>query len=334
MSNDQTTIAILREEIPAHHEEIEIHKLNFLRDNPRVKAATHSISDFDTLTTEEIQKQIYQCLLNEPSVKNLIPEIKRDGGLQEAIIVRYDTMQVIEGNSRLAVYHKLYGEREDERWKHIKCLVVSTLTDHQQTRLLAQTHLHGRTEWSPYAKALVCFEWEEKKMDIGTLAEVCGFSKDDIRKSARTIRLMKDNSDEKPSHFSYYDVLVRNRAISAATEANPALEQKLRTDIKEEAFTAQEMRDRLPTIINKPKVLRKYEQGSVCLEDAFERAKINSTEQQLKKVRDGLSQIEKGDIDQLEHNELKAAQQVTKKITRELKRVTDMIEAQIAKTTR
>ena len=106
MSSDQTTIAIMREEIPAHHQEIDIYKLNFLPANPRVYAATEAMSGFDGLTTEEIQEQIYKCLLEEPSVKNLIPEIKRDGGLQEAIIVRYDTMQVIEGNSRLAVYRK------------------------------------------------------------------------------------------------------------------------------------------------------------------------------------------------------------------------------------
>ena len=334
MSSDHTTIAIMQEEIPAHYQEMDIHKLDFLRDNPRVYAATQAMSDFDHLTSEEIQERIYKCLLEEQSVKNLIPEIKRDGGLQEAIIVRHDKSQVIEGNSRLAVYRKLYHETADERWKHIRCLVVSTLSEELQTRLLAQTHLHGKTEWSRYTKALQCFRWVNENRNIATLAEVCGFSKDDIRKSAETIELMKANCDEKQSHFSYYSVLVRNKAISLKRKENPGLEQRLLDEIKEEKFTAQEMRDRLPTIINKPRILRKYEQGSITLEDAFERAKISDTEQRLKKVRDRLSHIEKNDIDQLEHNELKAAQQVVRGIKQELKRVADMIEVKIAETRR
>ena len=334
MSNDQTTIAIMQEAIPAHHEEIDIYMLNFLPDNPRVYAATEAMSGFDGLTTEEIQERIYKCLLDEPSVKNLIPEIKRDGGLQEAIIIRYDTMQVIEGNSRLAVYRKLYYDTEDERWKHIRCLVVSTLTDRLQTRLLAQTHMRGKTEWSPYAKALECFRWVEEKRDIEEMAEISGFTSDDIKKSAKTIRLMKANSDEETSRFSYYEVLVRSRAISAAREVKPDLEKRLLAEIKKQAFTAQEVRDRLPAIISKPKILRRYERGTVSLEDAFEQAKISSTQQRLKRMRDGLSQIEKSDIDQLARNELKAAEQEIKNIGRELKRVAAMIEVKIAETTR
>ena len=137
-----------------------------------------------------------------------------------------------------------------------------------------------------------------------------------------------------PSRFSYYEVLVRSRAISAAREAKPDLEKRLLAEIKKQAFTAQEMRDRLPTIIDRAKVLRRYEQGTVSLEDAFEQAKISSTQQRLKKVRDGLRQIEKNDIDQLGRNELKAAEQVVKNISRELKRVAAMIEVKIAETTR
>ena len=121
-------------------------------------AAIREMSDFPDLTSEEKQVRIYERLLQEPSVKNLIPEIKRDGGLQDPIIVRHDTRQVIEGNSRLAVYWKLKGaDTNEERWTHIRCLIVSSLTDDQQTRLLGQAHLHGRTEWSPLRKSTVLF---------------------------------------------------------------------------------------------------------------------------------------------------------------------------------
>ena len=335
MSPDETTIAIMRQDVPARHERIQIHKLHFLPDNPRVYAAIRGMSDFADLTPDEKQDRIYKCLLQEPSVKNLIPEIRRDGGLQDPIIVRHDTRQVIEGNSRLAAYRKLHDDTNDDQWTHIRCLVVTTLTDDQQTRLLGQAHLHGKTEWSAYAKALFCFRWvEDEKKDVSTLAQLSGITAAAIKKNVKIIQQMKENNDDKLSHFSYYNVLVRNRAISSAITESPTLQQTLFDQIKDEAFTAQAMREHLPTVIEKPRILRKYEQGDVTLDDAFDRAKISGTEQRLKKVRDALDDIEKNDIDRLERNELKAVQQVVRQIRQRVKRVSDMIvDTELAGTT-
>ena len=69
-------------------------------------AAIREMADFNGLTCGGKTDSDYERLLQEPSVKNLIPEIRRDGGLQDPITVRHDTWQVIEGNSRLAAYRK------------------------------------------------------------------------------------------------------------------------------------------------------------------------------------------------------------------------------------
>ena len=333
MNPDKTTIAIMKQHILARHERMAIDQLQFLPDNPRVYAAIREMSDFAGLTPEEKQIRIYERLLREPSIRNLIREIKRDGGLQEPIIVRHDTRQVIEGNSRLAAYRKLQKDTEEDQWDYIRCLVVSTLTDDQQTRLLGQVHLHGRTEWSAYAKALFCFRWiEEDQKEVSTLAELSGLTAAEINKNVRSVQLMKENNDNKQSHFSFYNELVRNKAISSVIEKNRALRQTLFTQIKAEDFTAQEMRERLPTIIKKPRILRKYEKEDVTLDDAFDRAKISSTEKRLKKVRDVLGDIEQRDINRLEHNELRAVEQVVRQIHRGLKRVAGMIDARTAVT--
>ena len=331
MNPDETTIAIMGQDVPARHELVHIDQLRYLADNPRVYAGIREMSDFAGLTPDEKQLRIYQRLLQEPSVKNLIPEIERDGGLQDPIIVRWDTQEVIEGNSRLAAYRKLHLSGGDDRWTHIRCLVVKALTDDQQTRLLGQAHLHGKTDWSPYAKALFCFRWVvEERQDISTLAALSGFSPAEIKKNVRIIELMQDNDDNTLSNFSYYNVLVRSRAISSAIEDSKPLRDILLSQIKTEAFTAQEMRERLPTIIAKPRILRKYEKGEVTLEDAYDRAKISGAEQQLKKIRDGLEDIELDDITPLERNELKAVQQVVRRIGQGLKRISGMVDAQLA----
>ncbi|MCY3839134.1 MAG: ParB N-terminal domain-containing protein [Gammaproteobacteria bacterium] len=332
MNPDETTIAIMGQQVPARHERIPINQLHFLPDNPRVYAAIREMTDFNGLTADEKQIRIYERLLQEPSVKNLIPEIRRDKGLQDPITVRHDTWQVIEGNSRLAAYRKLAEESGDEQWTEIRCLVVTSLTDDQQTRLLGQAHLHGKTDWSPYAKALFCFRWVvEEKREATSLSNLSGISSAEIKKNVRIVQLMQANGDDKLSHFSYYSVLVRSRPISAAIAASPKLEQTLLAQIKTqpEPFTAQEMRERLPTVIAKPRILRKYEKGDVSMEDAFDRAKISGAEQRLKKVRDGLDDIERDDLAPLERHEVKSIQQVVRQIRQRVKRVSDMVDAEL-----
>ena len=333
--NSDETISIMCEEVPARHDLIEIDGLHFLPDNPRVYAAIRDMADFNELTPEEKDARVYEQLLQEPSVSNLIPEIKRDGGLQEAVIVRWDTRQVIEGNSRLAAYRKLYEGSKDIRWAKIKCQIVAKLTDDQQTRLLGQAHLHGRTEWSPYAKALHCFRWvEEEQRDIDTLCKLCGITRAEIKKRVLIIQHMKDNHDDKQTHFSYYEVLVRKKVISSAVENSDILRDLLLEQIKREAFTAQEMRDRLPTVIKKPRMLRKYEKGEVTLDDAYMRAKVNRTEEGLRNARKLLDDIEQSDVADLELAEIGSVKQVLRQIQQGLTRVSNMIDAaSSAKTT-
>ena len=332
MSSDRTTIAIMEQVVPASFEELSIHDLRFLSSNPRVYAAIRGMTDFADPTSDEKQRRIYDRLLLEPSVKNLIPEIRRDGGLQEPVIVRHDTLEVIEGNSRLAAYRKLHNDADDEdRWNTIRCLIVSTLTDEQQMRLLGQAHLEGRTEWSPYAKALYCFQWiVEKKGDAATLARLCKFTIAEIKKNVRIIQLMQENDDNTLSNFSYYDVLVRNRSISRVTSEDPLLHQTVLSQIRGGAFSALEMRQRLPVIIAKPRILRKFAQGDITLEEAHDRAKISGAEQQLKKARDILDDIQKSDITPLDRNGLRAVEQLIRQANRNLKRVSSTVEAQLA----
>ena len=316
------TINIMNEEVPVRRERWAIDDLFFLPDNPRVYAAIQGMTTgFSELTPDEQQKLIYECMCKEPSVANLRPEIERDGGLQEPVIVRYDTRQVIEGNSRLAAYHILRDKNPgDERWMTIDCLMLKDLTDEQQTRLLGQAHLHGKTDWSPHAKALYCYRWvKEGGKDAKALSEISGIKTQEINTSIRIIEMMKDNYDKKTSNFSYYDVLVRNRKISTAIDENEKLRTKLLADTKDESnpYTAQQMRDKLPAVIDKPRILKKFIDGEETLENAHERARVSDLQKKLKGIHDRLQDIEPNELDDLERNDLNAAEQIAKKISRE-----------------
>lgn len=336
MEEEANSIAIMGESVKADPQRRHIDELRFLPDNPRVYAAIREMSDFSDLTQEEQQVRIYERMLQEQSVKNLIPEIKRDKGLQEPIIVRWDTRQVIEGNSRLAAYRKLKGDsespEEEEQWAEISCLVVGTLTDEQQTRLLGQAHLHGKTEWSPYAKALYCFRWvEELGKGASDLAKVSGITRAEIGKGVKVIQLMQKNRDDTLSNFSYYDVLVRSKTIASEIEGNHQLRDTVLSAIKDKdrKFTAQEMRQRLPVIINKPRILRKFAQRKLAMEEAFDRAKVSGLQKKLKRIRGRLDDIELADVTGLERNELKSAEQTIRHIRQKFNRVSDMVQKEL-----
>ncbi len=345
MKNDDNTIAIMGEAIEVERLRLPIDRLLFLPDNPRVYATIREMPDFQDLTSREKQSRIHEQLLEEASVKNLIPEIKRDKGLQEPIIVRYDTLEVIEGNSRLAVYRKLREDCPDEEhWAEISCLVVSKLTDEQQTRLLGQAHLHGKTDWSPYAKALFCFRWVvELKKSTAELARVSGISEAEINKSVKVIELMHENCDRTLSNFAYYDVLVRNKKIAQAIDDNlqrrdtrshkPGDNHQLRDTllaaIKSEQFTSRQMRDYLPTIIDKPNILRKFAQRAITLQEAHDRSKISDLQKKLKRIHEGLEDVEEQDVTKLEQNDLRSAEQLIKKIGRQQGRISDMVQKEL-----
>ena len=326
-------IMILGTTIPLASDRVRISRLKFLKDNPRVYSCTHGQPNFDELIEEQQQQIIYEKLLQEPSVKNLIREVKRHGGLMEPILIRNDTMQVIEGNSRLAVYHKLNDSNVEGEWDSIPCRLVCSLTEEQQVAFLNQIHVKGKTQWSAYEKANFAYVRRIQGWDYEQIATLFGESSATIRTRCKVIDMMKENQDGERSHFSYYDVLVRNRPISMGVQQNHRLRDVIHTRIRHlgsdednNDFTAQELRKKLPVILTKPKALRKYISGAMDLDKSYQVAKISHVEEKLKQARELLADITRQDVRQLEHNDYNACKYVLRKLKRTIARITNMIE--------
>ncbi len=319
---------ILGEIIELSNDYIDIRELKFLKENPRVYSCTHGESNFDKIPEEKQQQIIYEKLLEEPSVKKLMPEIKRHGGLMESILIRHDTMEVIEGNSRLAVYLKLHKEKSgDEEWESIPCNIVSNLTDRQQAAFLNQIHVKGKTQWSAYEKANFAYVRKEKGSIINEIANLFGESTQTIRTRIKSIELMKKNKDNERSHFSFYDVLVRDNDTSKAIDRGGLRRvlkdiKNLGSDEDSDDFTAQDLRKKLPVVLKKPKVLKKYQDGKLDLDEAYQFASISHVEDKLKRAMALLMEVDKTDILALESDRLNAFKQVSRKLSRETKRIT------------
>lgn len=334
---DQRSIKILENDIPVSCDDLDIHTLKFLPDNPRVFSCTHGEAGFSELDDNQQQEKIYEKLLKEPSVENLLPEIKRHGGLMEPILVRLDRMEVIEGNSRLAVYRKLHDEApgtEKEKWQTIPCEIISSLSEEEQYAFLNQVHVKGKTTWSAYEKANFAFvRYDEGKMTIDEIAKIFGESKREIQKRIDVIKGMKRNEDVELSHFSYYDVITRNREISKAVKDDVKLRDVLHKRIKElgkqpsdEAeFTAQELRRKLPPILTKPKIRKRFMGGQENLDDCYQDAKESNVREIVKRVLSRLKAVTKRDLSRLEPTEINALAPEARRLCQEAERVRKIV---------
>lgn len=323
---------ILGKTIELSNDYLDINTLKFLKDNPRVYACTHGEPGFDDQTEEEQQDIIYKKLLKEPSVKNLEPDIKRHGGLIEPILVRHDTREVIEGNSRLAVYRQLHEKDPTGDWELIPCEIVSSLTEEQQAAFLNQIHVKGKTSWSAYEKANFAYVRQQRNWSINQIAELFGESQTTIRTRIKVIEMMKENNDNVHSHFSYYDVLIRTQEISQAMEEEGLREillPKIKSfgpNDKDGEFTALELRKKLPVILKKPKVLRKYMDEKIDLDEAYQRAKVSQVEEKVRQAKDVLNDVSQQDVSRLEHGRFNAFKQDVRKLKQEVERLENMIE--------
>ena len=310
---------------------MDIDALKFLRDNPRVYAVTHGELNFDQKPEEEQQDIIFRKLKKEASVKNLVREVQRHGGLIEPILVRMDTQEVIEGNSRLAVYRILRDKGADGDWGTIQCQLIKTLTDEQQAAFLNQIHVKGKTQWSAYEKANFAYVRRVNGWAVARIAKLFGESEPTIYTRINAIKMMSESGDKDQNHFSYYDVLVRKREIRAKMDESPQLRTRLFDEIRglgkgeAQEFTAQELRNRLPAIIKKPRVLSRYVGGEIGLEEAWERAKVSPAEDRVKKALSLLEEISTWDVRGLSRNALNSLGQSVKKLEREIRRVRGVV---------
>ncbi|RWN59374.1 ParB N-terminal domain-containing protein [Mesorhizobium sp.] len=242
-------------------------ELRFYVDNPRIYSFVRS--DGYTPTQGEILKRLQGL----DHVRELVQDIKSNGGLIDPLIVRNGDMVVLEGNSRLAAYHYL-ASQDQSRWGKVRCTLLPEDIDEKLVyALLAQYHVKGKKDWAPYEKAgFVYRRFNEHRVDLPDVAVELGLTKDQAKHLISVYQFMIDHADQDREHWSYYDELLKSRKIKKVSEEVPGFEDFIVGEVKASRIgKAMDLRDKLPTICAaNPRILKRYMNGTYDFAEAHE----------------------------------------------------------------
>jgi len=273
-------IVVIGQKIQTIIDEIDIFKLNYWKENPRVNAIIKQNFGGKDISDEDIEKLLWDKV---DSVKDLYQEIKKHGGLIDEILVKKNI--VLEGNSRLCAYRHLYknaeqkkNEEEMLRWSYIRARIIPEETSNEVVfSILGTWHIKGKTQWKTYEKAAYL-----KRMNVDY-----GYSLKDIADSiSETEKFVNDNIEAHDlmvknnvytlEKFSYYYQLVleKNKSKNSKIfEKEPALIHRVIETIQNEPLKrAENIRD-LPKILRDQKAKKMYLNSEVDFNDALEISK-------------------------------------------------------------
>ncbi|HOV23364.1 MAG TPA: hypothetical protein PL107_03740 [Candidatus Marinimicrobia bacterium] len=269
-------IVVIGQKIQTRIEEINIFKLNYWKENPRVNAIIKQKCRDRDISDEDIEKELWE----KDSVKDLFKDIERDGGLIDEILVKGNI--VLEGNSRLCAYRHLYKKSEkknDEdgmlKWSYIRARIIPEETSNEVVfSILGTWHIKGKTQWDTYEKAAYLkrmnTEYSYSLKDIAdSISQTEKFVKDHIE----AYDLMVANNVYTLDKFSYFYELVKNKKIKELASKEPTIIPNTIQAIKEDRFKrGEEIRD-LPKILKDKKAKKEFFDDKVDFNDALETTK-------------------------------------------------------------
>lgn len=260
------TLLIRGEEIPVETYLIEQMKLRFFPENPRIYSIVRAKGKDPT--QEEIQEQLLQL----DHVRDLIIDIRQNGGLTDPLIVRADSFEVVEGNSRLAAYRQL-AMNDPVKWGRIKCTVLpANISESLLFALLGQYHIKGKKDWAPYEQAGFLYRrFKNHKVDTKSLAGEIGLSVKKVKHLIDTYQFMLDHEETATERWSYYDEYLKSSKIRKARDSFSGFDELIVEKINSgEIKRAVDVRDELPRICVTPKVLKKFAINDLSFDEAIE----------------------------------------------------------------
>ncbi len=280
------SLTIRGKDVPIEHCRLEVIKLMFFPENPRIYSAIGA--DQIVPSQDEIQAK----LMRMEHVKELIHDIQLNGGLIDPIIVKNGSFEVLEGNSRLAAYRELI-KMDPIKWGTMRSILLPKDIDEASIfALLGQYHVKGKKDWLPFEQAGFLYRRHKKQgIDIATLSDELGLRPSETKNLLNTYDFMVGRRITNTAKWSYYYEYVKSRKIKRIRKDFDLLDDVIVKKIQSgELEKATDFRDGLKFLSEaKPKIINKLIDGSYDFNDAIHAVRLsgNSNEayQRLNRFR-------------------------------------------------
>ena len=292
----EESLTIRGKEIPIKRCQLEVNKLMFFPDNPRIYSAIGAGQ------VAPLQEEIQAKLVRMEHVKELVYDIQLNGGLIDPIIVRDGSFEVLEGNSRLAAYRELI-KKDPIKWGTMRSVLLPQDIDEASVfALLGQYHIKGKKDWQPFEQAGFLYRRHKKQgIDIDTLSKELGLRLSETKNLISTYDFMASKKIKSPAKWSYYYEYIKSRKIKKIRKDFASLDSVMVKKIQSgELEKATDFRDGLKVLSEaKPKTINKLIEGSYDFGEALNVVKLsgNSNEayQRLNRFRMWLAKEETKD---------------------------------------
>jgi len=234
--------------------EVSLDDVQFDKNNPRIQYLLQSMGE-----SAPSQERLLEVIWQDSQVKDLKRSIAVNGGVIEAIILSAEAV-IIEGNCRVACYHKLRAEYSgDERWEKIRARILPPgITREQLDILLGELHIAGKNEWTPFEQAAHLYKMNVKGYSEAWLAEAYRQSKTTISHKIRAYKLMTEKYLQKYpdaknlTKWSYFEEFYKKCKPAANTSDGEVLEDAFVEWMGKDRFTKGAQVRELPRILASP----------------------------------------------------------------------------------
>lgn len=269
-------IVVNGQKIQTITEEIDIFKLKYWKENPRVNAIIKQKYRDTNISDKDIEKELWE----KDSVKDLFKDIEKHGGLIDEILVKNNI--VLEGNSRLCAYRRLYKKAEQKndedeilKWSYIRAKIIPSETSNEVVfSILGTWHIKGKTKWDTYEKAAylkrlnTVYGYTFKKI-ADSISQAEKFVKEHIKAHD----LMVENNVYTLEKFSYFYELVKNKQVKELALKEPTIISNTIQAIKEDRFKRGEEIRHLPKVLKDKKAKTEFFVDKLDFSDALETTK-------------------------------------------------------------
>ena len=168
------------------YEKLDVDKISFDTDNPRIKKALEKYGD--KLNAERIHFALRSATEESngaSSYSRLKDSIRAHGGVTTPVTVVIDGEKkiCIDGNTRLAIYKELGEEGAPGDWSRIQAMVLDNAGQRKIEAIRISAHLVGPREWPAYEKARYLHYLRNTKfMDYDRMIALCGGNRKDIER--------------------------------------------------------------------------------------------------------------------------------------------------------